>query len=175
MRSCPKERVLFFLENLLSEKEREDFLSHLKICGTCQEELRRYQRLKELLAVGEGGIPVPNFSRLLSHFRKKRSRSKKRLAWRLVFLPVAALAVILLLLSRPSPEVYLPLDLSYYEIIEEIPTEVKEELAVRLLKSSDLEKLEEEILTSFDYFTLIENLGEEEKEVLVKRLIGGEL
>lgn len=188
MKDCSKEKVLFYLEGLLSEKESEDFFPHLETCEECQKELKRIQRLKEILAKEREEIPKPNFSRLLSDFRRKRMvkriKPEKRFSWRLVFLPVGALAIILFLflfqqfLPVASPrdkEIYLPVDLSYYEIIENIPSEVKEELGARLLTKSDWGKLEEGILSAFDYFALIEELGEKEKEVLIKNLIGGDL
>ncbi|MEO0102576.1 MAG: zf-HC2 domain-containing protein [candidate division WOR-3 bacterium] len=185
MKNCSQEKVLFYLEGMLSEKESEDFFSHLETCGECQKELKRIQRLKEILANERKEIPEPNLSRILSDFRRKRLakriKPERRFSWRLVFLPVGALAIILFLfLFRPFPptadkatEVYLPVDLSYYEIIENIPSEVKEELGTRLLTKSDLEKLEGEILSGFDYFALLEELDKKEKEVLVENLIGG--
>jgi|UniRef100_A0A7C3UTW8 hypothetical protein len=172
MKRCQKEKVLFYQEGFLSEKERESFQNHLSSCSECQKELNELERFQALWKRAEEEIPEPHFLRLLSLFQKgvKKPNPERRGIWRLVLIPAGVLALVLFFLFRPKPEISLPVELSYYEIIENLPSEVGEEMEKELL-----EKLGEEIFNEISYEALLEDLDKKEKEVLIKGLLGGEL
>lgn len=91
------------------------------------------------------------------------------MSWRLIFLPIGVWAVILFFILRLKPaDVYIPVDVSHYDILKNIPAPVKEEIEGKLLTAVDSERLEEEILSEVPYEEVFEYLAKREKEPLIK-------
>ncbi len=173
---CSKKKVFFYLEGFLSQEEGEAFRGHLETCPICSAELGELRRLKELLGTSSEEVLEPNFSKILSDFRRKNEIKKKRVFYRLVLLPAGALAIILFLIFYLRPkEVYFPVDISYYDIIENVPREVRMEIEEKLLPIEEIEKLEEEILSLVSYEEVFECLTKMEKEAVIKKLSGGKI
>lgn len=179
MKSCPPDKILPYLEDLLSEEEKETFRRHLATCEDCQKRLREFEAIKALFKTTPEAAKEPSFSRILSDFRRKVRVKKKRFAWRLIFIPVGAAAVILFFfLFRPkAAEVYIPVDISYYDLLEDLSNSDAAYIQKELLSLAkiDIERLEEELFNRVPYEEVLEYLDEDEREALVRKLKGGEM
>ncbi len=177
MKDCPKDKVLFYLEGQLIAEEKEEFLAHLAICETCQRRLGEFERLRLLLKATSETTKEANFSRILSDFHRKIRVCERRFAWQLIFLPVGVVALILFFILQPrQASVYIPVNLSYYDLLENLADQDLVHIEMRLLTDEvDIEALKEELLTKISYEEVLEFLDKEEQEALIKRLIGGEL
>ncbi|GEM_PF-1565013 len=176
MRGCQKEKVLFYLEGILSEEEKEGFQRHLEVCVNCQRELRELRGLKELLKNLPEGEEEINFSNLFSDFRRRVFNKHKGLSWRWALLPVGITTLILFFLFRPRPAtITIPVKVSYYDLLENLAQQeaeyIKEKLGAEI--EIDFGKLEEELLKEIPYEKVFQLLEEKERKAIINELISG--
>jgi predicted anti-sigma-YlaC factor YlaD len=107
MNTCKKckEKLLDYLEHLLSDAEQKEFEEHLQQCSSCQKEYLSLKKLYGILDRDEVILPETQFfDDLKVTVRQKDSTPQRSSVWKItrVLIPVAVTAAIVLLLYQPS-------------------------------------------------------------------------
>lgn len=102
--NCPRtEEISQYLDNELSEEERERLEAHLKTCEICQRELAEQRKIKESLAkLGLEAIPEEAEEKLLQTVEKEIFQ-KKSSRWLIpaALIPIAAVFLVFLMQFIP--------------------------------------------------------------------------